>query len=50
MNYSKMGGQFACKMVTLLAFMFAACSEDVGNSPLAHEGGYTEEQASLRKY
>ena len=45
MNYSKFSGLIACKMAMLLAFMFAACSEDVGNSPLAHEGGYTEEQA-----
>ena len=47
MNYSKIGRLIACKMAMLLAFMFAACSEDVGQSPLAHEGGYTEEQASL---
>ena len=47
MNYSKISGLIACKMAMLLAFMFAACSEDVGPSPLAHEGGYTEETASL---
>ena len=47
MNYSKISGLIACKMAMLLAFMFAACSEDVGPSPLAHEGGYTEETATL---
>ena len=47
MNYTKMAGQFVCKMAMPLALMFAACSEDVGPSPVAHEGGYTEEQASL---
>ena len=47
MNYSKIGRLIACKMAMLLAFMFAACSEDVAPSPLAHEGGYTEETASL---
>ena len=47
MNYSKISGLIACKLAMLLAFMFAACSEDVGPSPLAHEGGYTEETATL---
>ena len=43
MNYSKISGQFVCKMAMLLAFVFAACSED--NSPMnsAH-GGAAEEQ------
>jgi uncharacterized protein (TIGR02145 family) len=39
MNYSKIGVQFVCKMVTLLAFVFAACSEN--NDPVA--GGTVEE-------
>ena len=47
MNYSKFSGLIACKMAMLLAFMFAACSEDPAVSPLAQDGGYTEEQASL---
>ena len=43
MNYSKISGLFVCKMAMLLAFAFAACSED--NSPInsAH-GGAAEEQ------
>lgn len=43
MNYSKISGQFVCKMAMLLAFVFAACSED--DSPIngAH-GGAAEEQ------
>ena len=42
MNYSKISGQLVCKMAMLLAFVFAACSED--NSPIngAH-GGAAEE-------
>lgn len=44
MNYSKFSGLIACKMAMLLAFMFAACSEDSAVSPLAQDGGYTEEQ------
>ena len=45
MNYSKISGQFVCKMAMLLAFVFAACSED--NSPVnsAH-GGAAEEQGA----
>ena len=39
MNYSKIGGQFVCKMAMLLAFVFAACSEN--NAPVA--GGTVEE-------
>lgn len=44
MNYSKFSGLIACKMAMLLAFMFAACSEEPGVSTLAQDGGYTEEQ------
>jgi len=41
MNYSKISGQFVCKMAMLLAFMFAACSEtDSGNNVA---GGTVEE-------
>ena len=39
MNYSKFSGQFVCKMAMLLAFVFAACSEN--NAPVA--GGTVEE-------
>ena len=39
MNYSKFSGQFVCKMAMLLAFVFAACSENEG--PLT--GGTVEE-------
>ena len=42
MNYSKMAGQFVCKMAMPLALMFAACSTDEGSQPLA-EGGSSEE-------
>ena len=44
MNYSKFSGLIACKMAMLLAFMFAACSDEPSVSPLAQDGGYTEEQ------
>jgi uncharacterized protein (TIGR02145 family) len=44
MNYSKFSGLVACKMAMLLAFMFAACSDEPSVSPLAQDGGYTEEQ------
>ena len=47
MYYSKIVRQVACKMALLLAFIFAACSEDIATSTLAHEGGYTEETAFL---
>ena len=47
MYYSKIVRQVACKMALLLAFIFAACSEDIATSTLAHEGGYTEETALL---
>ena len=39
MNYSKISGQSVCKMAMLLAFVFAACSENEG--PLT--GGTVEE-------
>ena len=39
MNYSKFSGRFVCKMAMLLAFMFAACSEN--NNSVA--GGTVEE-------
>ena len=44
MNYSKFSGLIACKMAMLLAFMFAACSDEPSVSPLAQDGGCTEEQ------
>ena len=44
MNCSRISGLMACKMAMLLAFMFAACSEEPTVSPLAQDGGYTEEQ------
>ncbi len=47
MNYSRTSGQMVCKTAMLLAFMFAACSEDVGHSPVAQDGGYTEDTAYL---
>ena len=37
MNYLKISGQFVCKMLVLLAFVFAACSDD------RVSGGVTEE-------
>jgi uncharacterized protein (TIGR02145 family) len=43
MYYSKIGRHLACKMATLLALMFAACSNDTTQPTVAHEGGYTEE-------
>ena len=36
MNYLKIGGQLVCKMLVLLAFVFAACSDELS-------GGVTEE-------
>ncbi len=36
MNYSKISGQLVCKMLVLLAFVFAACSDELS-------GGVTEE-------
>lgn len=39
MNYSKISRQFVCKMAMLLAFMFAACSENNGSIA----GGTVEE-------
>jgi hypothetical protein len=41
MNYSKISGQFVCKMAMLLAFMFAACSETNSGNGVA--GGTVEE-------
>ena len=43
MNYSKISGRFVCKMAALLAFVFAACSEEVSPVNGAH-GGAAEEQ------
>ena len=43
MYYSRIGRHLACKMATLLALMFAACSNDTTPSTVAHDGGYTEE-------
>ena len=37
MNYLKISGQLVCKMLVLLAFVFAACSDD------RVSGGVTEE-------
>ncbi|WP_173475739.1 FISUMP domain-containing protein [Fibrobacter succinogenes] len=44
MNYSKISGQSVCKMAMLLAFVFAACSEN--NGPVA---GGTVEETGLEK-
>ena len=41
MNYSKISGQFVCKMAMLLAFVFAACSETNSGNGVA--GGTVEE-------
>lgn len=38
---------FCLIMAFALLMICSGCSEDAGQSPLAHEGGYTEEQASL---
>ena len=38
MNYTKMAGQFVCKMAMPLALMFAACSTDDGNGVSKVEG------------
>lgn len=43
MYYSNIGRHLVCKTATLLAFVFAACSNDTTQSTVAHEGGYTEE-------
>ena len=32
MNYTKIAGQFVCKMAMPLALMFAACSTEDGNA------------------
>ncbi|MBR4784455.1 MAG: hypothetical protein IK012_04275 [Fibrobacter sp.] len=47
MIYSKISRLTACKIAVLSTFLFTACSEEPGNTPLAHDGGYTEEQALL---
>ena len=44
MTYSKFGGQFVCKLAMLLAFVFAACSED---SPSVGAMGGAEEETGL---
>ena len=41
------GAAFCLMMAFALLMIYAGCSEDAGQSPVAHEGGYTEEQASL---
>ena len=43
MNYTKMAGQFVCKMAMPLALMFAACSTEEGSQPLTDMGGSSEE-------
>ena len=43
MNYSKMDRQFVCKLAMLIAFMFAACSENIDEPINAACGGCTEE-------
>lgn len=45
--YDFIGAAFCLIMAFALLVMCAGCSENVGQSPLAHDGGYTEEQASL---
>ena len=54
MNYSKMAGQFVCKMAMPLALMFAACSTDNGNTiskvdptPGTEMGGSSEEPSII---
>lgn len=47
MIYSKISGLTACKIAVLSTFLFTACSEEPSNTPLALDGGYTEEQALL---
>ena len=39
MNYTKIAGQFVCKMAMPLALMFAACSTDDGNGVSKTESG-----------
>ena len=41
------GAAFCLVMAFAILVMYSGCSEDAGQSPVAHEGGYTEEQASL---
>ena len=45
--YDFIGAAFCLVMAFALLMIYTGCSEDVGTSPVAHEGGYTEEQASL---
>ena len=40
MNYSKINGLFVCKMAMLLAFMFAACSENMAGGTVEETGVY----------
>ncbi|WP_290766054.1 FISUMP domain-containing protein [Fibrobacter sp. UBA4297] len=41
------GAAFCLVMAFALLMMYVGCSEEVNHSPLAHEGGSTEETASL---
>lgn len=45
--YDFIGAAFCLVMAFALLMIYTGCSEDVGSSPVAHDGGYTEEQASL---
>ena len=47
MNYTKMAGQFVCKMVMPLALMFAACSTDDGDPASKVAGGSSEEPSVI---
>ena len=40
MNYSKFSGQFVCTMAMLLAFVFAACSENLAGGTVEETGVY----------
>ena len=42
------GAAFCLIMAFAILAMYSGCSEDAGQSPVAHEGGYTEEQAESR--
>ena len=41
------GAAFCLMMAFALLMIYAGCSEDVSLPPVAHDGGFTEEQASL---
>ena len=41
------GAAFCLVMAFALLMIYAGCSEDVSQPPVAYDGGYTEEQASL---